>query len=107
VRMGTPCAKKKKRKAALRVSKATWQANRVTVSGRINRMAERAVRVTVRCGHASVSRSAKPNGRGLWRTTISTGGRCTDASSARVVARYAGDARVARSQAARSVRVSR
>ena len=108
VRISTPCAKKKKkRKAALRVSKATWQANRVTVSGRINRMAKRRVRVTVRCGRASVSRSAKPNARGRWRTTLSTGSRCSDTRMARVVARYAGDPRVARSRAARSVRVQR
>jgi hypothetical protein len=106
VRMGTPCAKKK-RKAALRVSKATWRGNRVTVSGRISRMAERRVRVTVRCGRASVSRRAKPNGRGLWRATLSTGSRCSDARMARVVARYAGDRRVARSRVARSVRVPR
>jgi len=108
VRMRTPCAKKKKkRKAALRVSKATWQANRVTVSGRINRMAKRSVRVTVRCGRPGVTRSAKPNRRGLWRTTLSTGGRCTDTRMARVVARYAGDSRVARSRAGRSIRVLR
>jgi hypothetical protein len=106
VRLGTPCAKKK-RKAALRVAKASWRGNRVTVSGRINRMAKRSVKVTVRCGRASFSRSAKPNGRGLWRASLGTRGRCTDTRMARVVARYAGDRRVARSRAARSVRVPR
>ena len=106
VRMGTPCAKKKKKtKAALRVAKASWRGSRLTLSGRINRMAKRSVRVTVRCGRASFSRSAKPNGRGLWRATLSTRGRCADMQRARVVARYAGDSRVAGSRAARSVRV--
>jgi hypothetical protein len=108
VRMGTPCAtKKQKSKAALRVAKASWRGSRVTVSGRINRMAKRSVRVTVRCGRASFSRNAKPNGRGLWRATLSTRGRCADMRRARVVARYAGDGRVARSRAARSIRVPR
>ena len=76
----------------------------MTVSGRINRMATGQVRVTVSCGRASLFGSAKPNRRGLWRTTLSTGGGCSAADRARVVARYAGDRRVTRSRAARKVR---
>jgi hypothetical protein len=105
VRMRMPCAKK--RKAGLKVGKVSWSGDEVTVSGRINRKAKRAVRVTVRCGRATVSGKDKPNRRGVWRTTLDTGGRCADTSRARVVARYAGDARVPRSRASRAVPVRR
>jgi hypothetical protein len=105
VRMRMPCAKK--RKAGLKVGKVSWSGDEVTVSGRINRKAKRAVRVTVRCGRATVSGKDKPNRRGVWRTTLDTGGRCVDTNRARLVARYAGDARVTRSRASRTVPVRR
>jgi hypothetical protein len=103
VRMQMPCGKKGK--AALSVGRATWRGNRVTVSGRINRKARRSVRVTVRCGRATFTGKARPNRRGLWRTTLDTGGRCADTSRARVVARYPGGPRVERSRASRTLPV--
>jgi hypothetical protein len=103
VKMRMPCAKKGK--AALKVGKASWSGDEVTVSGRINRKAKRAVRVTVRCGRATVSGKDKPNRRGVWRTTLDTDGRCADTSRARVVARYPGGPRVKRSRASRTVPV--
>jgi hypothetical protein len=101
VRMATPCPKKKR--ARLKIAKARWQGKRVTVSGLINRAAERRVRVSVRCGNATVGKRVKPR-RGRWKATLRLFGRCADVRRARVTARYAGGPRVKQARAARTIR---
>jgi hypothetical protein len=100
VRLRTPCAKKKE--AALRVRKASWEGRRLTVAGRIAKGATKRVKVTATCGGTSVSRAVRP-ARGRWRATLTLGGRCPDARTARVIARYPGGPRVKRATAARRV----
>lgn len=100
VRMRTPCAKKKK--AALRVRKASWEGRRLTVAGRIAKAATKRVKVTATCGSTTLSTLVKPR-RGSWQTTFSLGSRCADARIARVAARYPGGPRAKRATVARRV----
>jgi hypothetical protein len=102
VRMKTPCPDE--RKSRLRVGKASWSGQKVTVSGRIARAAKGKVRVTVRCGDRTV-RGAAPVRRGRWRTTINTAGRCASHDRARIVARYPGRGNLAKANATRTVTI--
>jgi hypothetical protein len=102
VRLRTPCAKKKKKKAALKVRTASWQGQHLTVAGRIAKGATKRVKVTATCGSTSISKVVKPR-RGGWRTTFTLRGGCAGARTARVVARYPGGPRLKRATAARRV----
>jgi hypothetical protein len=101
VRMRTPCAKK--RKAALKVGKASWQGRSLTVVGRIAKAATRRVKVTAECGSTRVTKRVQPDRRGRWRATFMLRGRCASAQRARVTARYPGGPKVRRASAARRV----
>jgi hypothetical protein len=102
VRMRTPCAKKRKKRAALKVRKATWEGRHLEVAGRIAAAATKRVKVTARCGGSSVSERVKPT-RGRWQATIALGGRCATARNARLVVSYPGGPKVRHATASRRV----
>jgi hypothetical protein len=98
VRIKTPCAKR--RAARLRVRSARWRGRRLTVSGRISRLARRPVRVTARCAGTRVSRRARPRA-GRWRATLRLPARCARTRRARLTATYPGGGSLRRATAAR------
>jgi len=100
LRMATPCANKEA--AGVKITKARWQGKRVTVSGRINRAATRWLTVRVGCGKTTVSKRVKP-ARGRWKATLTLRARCADARRAKLSVRYAGQARVKKDAATRSI----
>jgi hypothetical protein len=100
VKIRMPCGKKKR--AALRIGKASWRGDRLTVQGRVGKAARKRVKVTARCGRTSVSKRAKPR-RGRWKTTLTLGGRCASARSAKLTVRYPGGPKLRRASAARRV----
>jgi hypothetical protein len=103
VRMRTPCPKKQNKKAArLRLGKAKWQGERLTVSGRVAKAATRRVTVKASCGKATVSRRVKPK-RGSWKAILALPSRCAGASRAKVTATYPGGPKLKRATAARRV----
>jgi hypothetical protein len=103
VRMRTPCPKKKNKKAAgLRLGKAKWQGERLTVSGRVAKAATKRVTLTASCGKATVSRRVKPK-RGSWKAILELPSRCAGASRAKVTATYPGGPKLKRATAARRV----
>jgi hypothetical protein len=100
VKIGMPCGKRKS--AALRISRASWEDDRLTVRGRVRKAARKRVKVTASCGPTTVSRRAEPR-RGRWKTTLSLRGRCASARSAKLTARYPGGPKLRRAADARRV----
>jgi hypothetical protein len=102
--MRTPCPKK--RAARLSVNKASWQDERLTVSGRVAKAARKRVKVTARCGTTRATNRVKPR-RGAWRATFTLQGRCASARRARVTATYPGGPNLRRATTAQRVVKSR
>jgi hypothetical protein len=73
------------------------------VRGRINRTATRRLTVRVRCGKTTVRKRVKP-ARGRWKAALTLRGRCASARRAKLSVRYAGQARVKKDAATRSIR---
>jgi hypothetical protein len=100
VKIGMPCAKRKR--AALRIRRASWRGLQLTVGGRVRKAARKRVTVTVRCGGTTVSKRAKPR-RGRWKATLELDDQCASAGRATVTARYPGGPKLRRASAARRV----
>jgi hypothetical protein len=100
IKIRMPCGKRKR--AALRIAKATWQGDRLAVRGRVRAAARKRVKVTARCGRTTVSSRVKPR-RGRWKATLELRGRCASASKVNVTARYPGGPKVRGATAARRV----
>jgi hypothetical protein len=100
IKIGMPC--KKRKRAALRIRKASWRGDELTVSGQVRKAARKRVTVTARCGGTTVAKRAKPKG-GRWKATLELDDQCTSAGRAKVTARYPGGPKLRRATAARRV----
>jgi hypothetical protein len=100
IKIRMPCGKRKR--AALRIRKASWEGDRLMVRGRVRKAARRRVKVTARCGRTTVSRRVKPK-RGRWKTTLEMRGACASARRARVIVRYPGGPKLRRAKAGQRI----
>jgi hypothetical protein len=100
VKIGMPCGERKR--AALRIAKASWRGDRLTVQGKVRKAARKRVIVTATCGRTTISKRVKPR-RGRWSMTLELRGRCASARRATVTARYPGGPKLRRATTARRV----